>query len=378
MLAHFTHHLVAGLPVPILPFIRTDFSLDYTQAGFVISAFQISYGISQLPSGWLADRIGPRVIITTGIVGVAIAGFLVGLSQTYIMMVVFLMLMGFFGGGYHPASPTLIAASVEPKKRGQALGIHMVGGSASLFLSPLIAAAIATTWGWRSSFIWLAVPTVIFGIMFYVLLGRQRATRKAEHKTTSNYTETPASRNWHRLATFITLSTFTRSVLFSIMSFIPLYLVDHFGASKEAATASMAIIYSAGLWVGPVGGYLSDRWGSVPVILAVCFISTPVIYLLNLAPYGLSIWALLIIIGMIVYVLAPASQSYIVGQTSERYRSTILGIFFFINVEGGGILTPVMGYLIDRLGFYYSFTIASAAVIMMALVCSIWLRGSHD
>ena len=87
MLAHFAHHLVTALPVPLLPLIRDDFALDYTQSGLVLSAFTLSYGVSQLLGGWLADRIGPRILITIGICGVALGGLLVGLSQTYVMMI---------------------------------------------------------------------------------------------------------------------------------------------------------------------------------------------------------------------------------------------------------------------------------------------------
>ena len=122
VLAHFGHHLVPALLVPLLPLIRDDFALDYTQSGLMLSAFALSYGISQLLGGWLADRIGQRIMVTIGISGVALAGLLVGLSATYIMMIVSLVLMGVLGGGYHLASPPLISAPVEPKNRGRALG----------------------------------------------------------------------------------------------------------------------------------------------------------------------------------------------------------------------------------------------------------------
>ncbi|MBA7627099.1 Multidrug resistance protein MdtG [subsurface metagenome] len=379
VLAHFGHHLLTALPIPLLPMIRSDFALDYTQSGLVIAAFSLSYGIGQLPAGWLADRIGPRILITIGICGVALAGLLVGLSQTYIMMIVFLGLMGILGGGYHPASSPVISASVEPKNRGRALGFHMIGGSASFFLAPLIAAAIAITWGWRGSFIALAVPTAVFGIVFYVLLGRRLVTKKAEHRITSSHSDAPPTPGrLRRLVSFIILSTFTQAVMFSTISFIPLFLVDHFGISKETAAALIALVFSAGLWAGPLGGYLSDRLGEVPVILAVCFITGPIIYLLNLMPYGWGIGALLVTIGMILYVRMPVSEAYIISHTSERHRSTILGIYYFSAMEGGGILTPVMGYLIDQFGFYPSFTIAGAALLAVTLVCSIWLWGSRD
>jgi MFS family permease len=379
VLAHFAYHLLTALPIPLLPMIRSDFALDYTQSGLVISAFSLPYGISQLPAGWLADRIGHRILITISICGVALAGLLIGLSQTYIMMIVFLALMGVLGGGYHPASPPLISVSVHPKNQGWALGLWLTGGSASFFLAPLMAAAIATTWGWRGPFIALAVPVIVFGVVFYVLLGRLTDTKKAEHRVTGNHNQTPPTPSRLRhLVPFIILSMFTAATIFSIISFIPLFAVDHFGVGTETAAAFIAIIYSAGLWAGPLGGYLSDRLGRVPVTLVVCFIAGPVIYLLNLAPYGLGMGAVLLTIGMISYIREPASLAYIIGRTSQRHRSTVLGIYYFGCMEGGGIMTPVMGFLIDQFGFYLSFTIAGAALVVVALVCSIWLWGSRD
>jgi len=381
VLAHFAHHLLTALPIPLLPMIRSDFALDYTQSGLVISAFSLPYGISQLPAGWLADRIGHRILITISICGVALAGFLIGLSQTYIMMIVFLALMGVLGGGYHPASPPLISASVQPKNQGWAQGLHLIGGSASFFLAPLIAAAIATAWGWRGAFITLAVPVIVFGVVFYVLLGQLTDTKKAEHRVIGNHNHNqtpPTPSRLRHLVPFIILSMFTAATIFSIISFVPLFVVDHFGVGKEAAAALIAIIYSAGLWAGPLGGYLSDRLGRVPVTLVVCFIAGPVIYLLNLAPYGLGMGAVLLTIGMISYIREPAALAYIIGRTSQRHRSTVLGIYYFGCIEGGGIMTPVMGFLIDQFGFYLSFTIAGAALVVVALVCSVWLWGSRD
>jgi len=379
VLAHFSHHLVNALPIPLLPMIRSDFDLDYTRSGLVVSAFSLSYGLGQLPAGWLTGRIGPRILITIGICGVALAGILVGLSQTYVMLILFLVLMGVLGGGYHPAAPPLVAASVEPKNRGRALGFHMVGGSASFFLTPLIAAAIATAWGWRGPFITLAIPAMVFGSVFYVLLGRWTGMKKTEQTVISNHKETsPTPRRIRRLISFIVLSTLSGAVTMSVISFIPLFLVDHFGVAKETAAALIAIVYSAGLWVSPLGGHLSDRLGTVPVTLVVCLITGPVIYLLNLAPYGFSFGALLLLIGMAMYIRMPAAEAHIINQTSERHRSTVLGIYYFGNMEGAGIITPVMGYLIDQFGFYFSFTIAGAALVAVTLLCAIFLWGRSD
>ena len=377
VLAHLSHHLVTALPVPLLPYIRDEFALDYTRAGFIISAFGVVYGVCQLPAGWLADRLGPRILLTAGIVGVGAAGLLVGLSPNYLVLLAGLVLMGILGGGYHPASTTMISSVVEPGKRGQALGFHLVGGSFSYFLAPLIAAGIAVAWGWRGPFIAMAILSIGIGIILHIILGKRMSTRKTVTRDTSVEPETPFSPgNKRRLITVIVLSSFTMALVMSIVSFIPLFLVDTFGTSKEAAAASMSLVFAMAFWAGPLAGYLSDRFGRVAIIITTCVMAGAVVYLLNIVPYGFGIYVLLAAIGTVTAFSTIVAQAYIVDQTPAKHLSTVLGFYFFGNMEGNGVLTPVLGYLIDHLGFHTSFTIGSVAIIVTLVICSsiLWMN----
>jgi len=375
MLAHFGHHLLTALPVPLLPMIRSDFGLDYTKAGIVISAFNLAYGFGQLPAGWLADRVGARLLILVGICGVAVAGFFVGLTQTYLLMIFFMAMMGILGGGYHPAASPLIFAAVEPGKQGRALGFHAVGGGASFFLAPLIAVGLASLWGWRGAFTGLAVPTILFGLFFFWFLGRPEIAPSPQRKAKAPaQAEVSPRGKVRRLVVFIILSTFTGAVMLSIIAFLPLYLVDHLHFGKEQAGALFAVIYFAGLWMSPVGGYISDRLGRIPVVLMVCFMAGPVIYLLN---WVFSVWGIILVfllLGVIIYTRMPVAEAFVISQTSDRNRSAVLGIYFFSGMEGGGLLTPVMGYCIDHLGFYYSFSLAAVAVVIVTMICAVLLN----
>jgi len=378
VLAHLSHHLVTALPVPLLPYIRDEFALDYTRAGFIISAFGVVYGICQLPAGWLADRFGPRILLTIGIIGVGATGLLVGMSSNYLTLLAGLVLMGILGGGYHPASTTMISSVVEPGKRGRALGFHMVGGSFSYFLAPLIAAVLASVLGWRGPFIALAIPAMGIGVMLHIILGKRVPTRKTAAEDTRYSAEAPpAPGHKRRLITVIVLSSFTQALIMSIVSFTPLFLVDTFGTGKETAAASISLVYLMGLWAGPFGGYLSDRFGRIAIIITVCVMAGIVIYLLNIAPYGIGTAVVLVLIGILMYINTTSAQAYIADQTSARNRSTALGFYFFGNMEGTGILTPALGYIIDHFGFHTSFTISSTAIIATIIVCSAILWRSR-
>ncbi len=379
MVAHFAHHLLPALSIPLLPFIRDDFKLNYTQAALVTSAFTLPYGVSQIPSGWLADRVGRRILMVIGICGLALAGVLVGLSQTYIMLMVFLVLMGVLGGGYHPAATPLVSALVESKKRGRALGFHEIGGGASFFVVPIVAAAIAAAWGWRGSFIGMAIPTVIFGIIFYKLLGRRAEASRTRPEGISRRDEAaPPPGHLRRLVVFMILSVVTGGLVSSVTAVLTLYMVDHFGASEQTAASLMSIYFSAGLWVSPLGGYISDRLGRIPVIVVNSLIAGAAIYLLNITPYGLGSGALLLILGITTFVRLPVSESYIIGQTTERNRSTVYGIYYFSMTETGAVFAPLLGLIIDHFDFYTGFTIASVVIVVVVLVCSVFLWGSQD
>jgi len=374
VMGHFSHHVLTTVTVPLIPFIRSAFDLDYTQSGLVVSAFTLAYGFGQLPAGWLADRIDSRKLMTVGISGVAFAGILVGLSQTLVLMILCLILMGLLAGGYHPSAPPLISASVKPDNLGTALGFHNIGGGASHFLTPLVAVAIADAWGWRNAYIALGITTVAFGIIFYILLGRMKARQRRNPGPSKEDERTPAPPGiMRRLVIFLVLTTFMSAIINSTFSFIPLLMVDHFGVSKEIAAGSLSLIYSAVFWGSPLGGWLADRLGSIRVVLAVCFTAGPAIFLLTVLPYGWALGGMLVFLGMSIYSRMSASESFIIKQTPIRSRSTILGIYYFTAMEGGGVLTPVVGYLIDRFGFTAAFAMAGGALLTITLLCSFWL-----
>jgi MFS family permease len=314
-----------------------------------------------------------------GICGIGLAGVLVGLSQTYIMLIVFLVLMGVLGGGYHPSATPMVSDLVGSKKRGRILGIHEIGGGASFFVVPLIGAAVAAAWGWRGSFVGLAVPPVIFGIIFYRVLGRRAGMSRTEPEITGHHKEAAPQPGYRRrLVVFMILSVLTGGLVASATWALPLYMVDNFGASPQIAASLMAIYYSAGLWASPLGGHISDRLGRVPVIVVISLIAAAAIYLLNIASYGMGIFALIWIMGITTFVRLPVSESYIFAQTTERNRSTIYGIYYSSMTESGAVFAPAMGSLIDHFGFYTSFTAASVAIVVVVLACSPFLLRSQD
>jgi MFS family permease len=380
IMAHFAHHLLTALPGPLLPAIRSEFHLNYTQASLVTTAFALAGGAAQLPSGWVADRFSPFLLIGIGTIGVAVGGIFVGLSQTYIMLLVFLVLMGLATGGYHPASTPLILASVKPEQRGRALGLHLVGGNSSFFVAPILAAPILAAWGWRAPFLVMAAPTAIFGIIFYLYITRRSGRshyETAKHRIASDKPPQPGYKR--RLTAYLIQMVLAGGAGMTVNAFLSLYIVDKLGATNVQETALMALLFLPGIFGAPViGGYLSDKFGSVKVVIATGLISGLVIFGVKSFPLGFGFYAMLLIMGMNMAIRMPVTEVFIMNQTPAKHRSTIFGVYYFTMQYTGAIFAPLMGKLIERYSFSTMFTFSGVAVTSIALVTSVLIWDAKD
>ena len=387
-LAHFSHHVLTALLTPLLPFIRDDFSLSYAQSGFIVSAFTIAYGVSQIPAGWVADRFGARYLLLVGISGVAVAGALVGLSTSYALLVVTLFLVGIAGGSYHPSASSLISGTVPARTRGRVLGVHIIGGSASHFLALLIAAGLVAALSWRGTFLALSVPVFFWGIIVFAFQERRRRLQRSEDDVADEApngqrtdepirAEAEAPQSISRIVMVLFLAGFIGAVTASVVAYVPLFLVDSLGVDAKVSAAFLSILYAAGFFAAPLGGFLSDRLGPIRVMIGLALVAGPLFLVTPLIPFGVPFGALLLLIGTVTYVKMPSAEMFIAASVPKRLRGTVLGVYFFSSVEGSALFTPLLGGMIDRWGFQRSFSITGWTVLAVAVGVGVFFLVSR-
>src|ERR1700721_1084028 len=69
------------------PSMASDFKLDPVQLGLVFSAFGWTYTPFQLPGGWLADRVHPRVLYPVMMMFWSLATLSLGLAHGLVMLI---------------------------------------------------------------------------------------------------------------------------------------------------------------------------------------------------------------------------------------------------------------------------------------------------
>jgi ACS family glucarate transporter-like MFS transporter len=159
-------------------YIMPEFGLTEVQMGSIFSAFLFSYAVFQIPGGWLADRFGPRRVLTGAIVWwsifttlTAVAGhsFLASLFGTVGAFIVIRMLIGIGESTAGPNCNRMIAVWAAPQDRGTALGIALSGLTMGAACTPPLIAWIMTTWGWQSTFYVCGALGLLVAAIWYAL-----------------------------------------------------------------------------------------------------------------------------------------------------------------------------------------------------------------
>jgi len=153
--------------------IAQEFGINYVRLGVVFSAFLWGYALFQTPAGWLADRFGPRRVLTAGVLWWGIFSALTatishGLANAIMILICFRFLLGAGEAIIYPSSNQFISRWTPRNERGIANGIIFAGVGVGGGLTPPIITYLMTRYGWRSSFWICALIGLVAGLVWFI------------------------------------------------------------------------------------------------------------------------------------------------------------------------------------------------------------------
>ncbi|AUH02489.1 MFS transporter [Prodigiosinella confusarubida] len=258
------------------PILMQQFGWSATEFGWVSTAFFIGYAITMLPSGMLSDRLGGGIVLMIGTLWWAVFTFLTPLGTTLGSMMALRILVGIGQGVLVPANFSLLSNWVPKSESGKGTGLLQVGCPAGIAAAMIIAAWIIQTWGWQHVFYLLAVPGVVWCLLWQ-RLGKNRpqedprvspaelayivAGQKPDANASGN-TEIPLTKR----DIFSTPSVWccslgyfcTNYLFFLFMTWLPTYFAMGRGINlKQSAILSM-LPYLVAIIAYPLGGIVTD------------------------------------------------------------------------------------------------------------------------
>lgn len=131
-------------------FVRAELGFDEAVLGLLTGVFFASSAVLAIPGGRLADRIGARAALLTGLFGTAVSllGIAVGI-RSWPALVGWLVLAGAANGVVHPAANLGLIRGVVARRRGLAFGVKQSAIPLATLLAGLSVPTIGLTFGWR-------------------------------------------------------------------------------------------------------------------------------------------------------------------------------------------------------------------------------------
>jgi len=365
--SHSLVHLFEGVLPPLIPLLIVEFGTDYFHLGIIVSVFSYAFGIGSLPAGFLADKLGPRRLVTLFLLGSGLLSTLVFFIPSIFAYGIIMGFIGLFCSMYHPASNTLISQSVREK--GNAFGIHGIAGSLGVASVPLLSAWLGSNMGWKAPHVIFGMMGIAAGIFSFSVPAKSAFTAEAPDidKKSSN------GISYLTLILFYSSAACLGLTYKGIMTFLPAYMGEkiHFGfitlnkVTLGGTVATIALVSGA---LGQyIGGRLTDRFKPETIYSGAIIIGT--FFVFGMAKVSGLALILSAVCYAFFYFSTQPMQNFMISNYLPKHRHGIgYGIHFFVTFGIGSTAAAVSGYLADNYGLESVFYAMGACFIVSSVL----------
>ncbi len=382
-----------NISVAIIP-MQDAFGWSDTTKGFVLSSFFIGYMVLQAPSGWLANRVGGKIVLGFAVLSWSIFTILTPVAAfiSLPMLIAVRIAMGLGEAAMFPATYNLFARWVPEAERSRSVGIMASGIPLGTLFALTTTGWIVTRYGWPYAFYIFGWLGVIWAVVWYFKAANSPAEYPGISRTelelldsVSGDKQEHAGIPWkkllsHRAVLVIFINHFcTNWALYLMLAWLPSYFRD-----VQSLSVTSAGVYSAAPWLTMfvminISGWIADslvKHGNsitfVRKLMQACGLAGSAVFFL-LAPYAHTpLIAMLVMCGALACI-ALTFSGYVPNflDIAPRYGDVLLGISNTFGTIPGIVGVALTGWLLDQTGSYTSIFIITAAVQVLGGI--LWL-----
>ena len=346
----------------LAPAIGLAFDLKPSEVGLLLAIHSIGASLAYFPAGVMADRtrLQGRLLLGT-FWWVALGYLLASTAPSFWSLAILLAIGGMGDAAWHPIATGILVRQM-PKQRGQALGVHAVGGTLAEVLSPLLVGFLLAFLDWRVVLQISVIPAALMGIAF-LFIARRIPSRHASTAISRADLGAFITQWRSRTGLFLIAGIATYNMaLIALMTMSPLFMQRELGFNS----AQTGMAFAAAMLVGSIGqpivGRLSDRRGrfgifAVGSVVAAGLAGAVVLFDAPVLIISLLTMAMAALVTIRSGVLAMAVDH------ASKHEATALG-FVFVVLDGVGALGAVLAGLVGDFSLVASFGLAGGLSLL--------------
>lgn len=378
------------------PYIQEDLGWSEADYGYIVTAFQVAYGIGMLVCGRMLDRLGSKLGYSIAIVLWSLGAVVHAFVRSVVGFGAARAILGMGEAGNFPAAVKTIAEWFPKRDRAYATGLFNSGSTIGAIIAPIIVAAITLQWGWRWAFIVTGMLGFIWVVAWWLIYRSPEDNKHVNaaelayiHSDEEQEEPTTGKRlSWKQLFRYpqtyaIVFSRFvTDWVWWFFLFWTPDYLNKVHGVDLKATVLPLILIYAMSSFGGIYGGAVSSQFikrgrsidfARKTTILLFALLVLP----LNAVPYIHNIWVVVLLIGLATST-HQAWASNIFTIVSDVYPKQVVGSMTGISsvggAVGGALASSFVGLILEWTGSYTTiFMIASCMYLLAWLTLKLFV-----
>ena len=381
------------------PLVMKDLRLDTAQLGIIFSSFFAGYALFTLIGGYASDLFGPKRVFA---LSMSVWSTFCGLTAAAVGFSSLLIVRVLFGCGEGPfgaAANKMVSRWFPPHQIATAIGIANAGTPIGGALAGTVARSLAVRYGWRTSFVVLAVIGLLWTLCWVLTVTDRPAVQgqpdpkalKKEHRYLAAQRENQVPLSFYlRQPTVIAtgLSFFSYAyVLYFFLTWFPSYLT----LSRQLDVSRMSLLNAIPWIFGTFGLLLSglvcdllfliwpDLLAVRKLVLTVCLTLASICVSLTGLVSSLS-WAVALMAVTIFCVYLTGAMYWAIIQ--DVVRAEHVGAasgFVHLIANCAGIVGPALtGFIVRATGAFTSaFLLAGSVAFLGALAVAVFVRRTN-
>ncbi|MEQ8506086.1 MAG: MFS transporter [Rhodospirillales bacterium] len=372
-LGHGGTHWIIAVYYLMVPWLRQDLGISYTEAGLILTSFHLFSFIANFGSGAAVDLVGRRVFLQVialviGAAALAAMQWAGGFWSVFVL----LAFIGATNNLWHPPAISYLS-SAYPQKKGYALSLHALGASVGDAIAPLAAGFLLVWLGWREAATVASLPVFVIALLLLLTLNaRDKAANEASAKNKLSGKDYLGGmkmllkNRW--VVGLCVMSGFRTVTLMGLLMFLPLYLADEMGMAATAVGATLMAMQVGGLIATPLAGIWSDRSGRRPVVMAGFTGTTIVLAIITLLDSQMLLVVGVSLLGFSLYAARPVMHSWMMDITPAHLSGSSMSLLFGTQSAFNLALPPLCGLIADTWGLTAVFYLLAGTILVANLM----------
>ena len=370
---HVWSDLFFALYAPLLPLIKEDLDLSFTEVGMLRSLYSAASTVLQVPVGFLAERVGEFWMLVGGNVWVALGLIAMSLAPGFAALLGATLIGGLGGGTQHPLASGIVSRAYDTKSRATAVGTVNFAGDLGKMAAPAAALIVAVAYGWRETMLFIGIAAVAFFLASTLVrrsvdIGRPEPADPKQAQGGGDGTT----------AGFRVLSAvgfIDSGIRAAALTFVPFILADR-GMGESLIFVMLILLLAGGALGKYVCGWLSERHGLISIVWATKASAAALLAATVVAPM-VAIAPLMVLLGVGLNGTSSSLYATVAVFTPQARRSRMYGFFYTTNSIGEFSAPLVFGRLADWSGIRATMGLMglfAATILPVSLALRAYLR----